>query len=165
MRRFALLALGLLLAPRAVLAQDMNYSSFQAGGRSALMGGAVVGGVRDSSAVVYNPGALGFVRDTGVSVSGTAFQYGRLKASDVFGPGRDADADLVDVVPLLISGSLRLGDRATLGYGLARGQQFSASFRGAVVPVAEVGAPPPAGDETFIGQFDDTRKVEETWGM
>ena len=39
-----------------VLAQEMNYNTFQVGSRSALMGGAVVGGVRDTSATFYNPG-------------------------------------------------------------------------------------------------------------
>jgi long-subunit fatty acid transport protein len=144
-------------------AQDMNYNAFQVGGRSALMGGAVVGGVRDSSAVFYNPGALAFVRETGISLSATAFRYGRMDVEDVIGPGKDLDADLVDVVPLLVSGSVRLGDRGTLGAGLVRRQQLAASFRGAVATVADV-VPGLAGNETFIGQLDDRREVEDTWG-
>ena len=57
-----------------VLAQEMNYNTFQVGSRSALMGGAVVG-VRDTSATFYNPGALGFVENPSISVSANAFAF------------------------------------------------------------------------------------------
>ena len=59
--RQQLLAVTLLLVvggTRMVGAQELNTNTFQVGSRSALMGGAVVGGVRDTSATFYNPGAL-----------------------------------------------------------------------------------------------------------
>jgi hypothetical protein len=56
----AVLGLGLTITSPA-MSQDSNYNTNQYGSRSALMGGAVVGGVRDTSAGFYNPGALGFV--------------------------------------------------------------------------------------------------------
>jgi len=56
-------------------AQDNNYWMQMPGSRSAIMGGAVVGGVRDNSAVFYNPGALGFVDSSTISVSSDVYQY------------------------------------------------------------------------------------------
>jgi hypothetical protein len=39
-------------------AQDNNYWNQLPGARTAVFGGAVVGGVRDNRAVFYNPGVL-----------------------------------------------------------------------------------------------------------
>ena len=64
-KRCAALCAAALLHVVPAIAQEMNYTPFQLGARSALMGGAAVGGVRDSSATFYNPGALGFVTDRG----------------------------------------------------------------------------------------------------
>ena len=55
-------------------AQDYHYWTQQFGSRPALMGGAVVGGVRDNSAVYYNPGALAQMDSLTVSVSANAYQ-------------------------------------------------------------------------------------------
>jgi len=42
-------------------AQDRHFWDQAFGGKTALLGGIAVGGVRDYSATFYNPGALGFV--------------------------------------------------------------------------------------------------------
>ncbi len=53
----------------AAHAQETNYWTHALGTRSALMGGAVVAGVRDNSAIWYNPGALGFITNPSLSIS------------------------------------------------------------------------------------------------
>ena len=117
-----------------VLAQEMNYNTFQVGSRSALMGGAVVGGVRDTSATFYNPGALGFVENPSISVSANAFRFGKVTIDDALGPGEDATASLLDPVPLLVSGMLRLpaAPQWAFGYALVTRQQYSATFTNSV---------------------------------
>ena len=84
-----------------------------------------MGGVRDSSATFYNPGALGFVTDPSLSVSANAFRYGQLKIYSALGSGQDATADLFDVVPLLVSGSAKLewGHDWSVGYAILTRQQ------------------------------------------
>ena len=42
-------------------AQDRHFWDQAVGGRTALLGGIAVGGVRDYSATFYNPGALSFL--------------------------------------------------------------------------------------------------------
>src|SRR5437763_1254540 len=113
---------------RLVGAQEMNYNTFQVGSRSALMGGAVVGGVRDTSATFYNPGALGFVKNPGISVSANAFRFGKVTIADALGPGEDATASLLDPIPLLVSGILPVptAPQWTLGYALVARQLYAA---------------------------------------
>jgi hypothetical protein len=144
----------------------MNYTPFQLGARSALMGGAAVGGVRDSSATFYNPGALGFVTDPSLSVSANAFRYGRLKIYRALGDEEDVTADLFDVVPLLVSGSSKLvwGHDWSVGYAILTRQQYNASLRGVVENQRDASIFI-TGVEDFSGQFDDSRQVNEVWGM
>jgi hypothetical protein len=51
----------LILLVISVEGQDRHYWDQAVGGKTALLGGIAVGGVRDYSATFYNPGALGFV--------------------------------------------------------------------------------------------------------
>jgi len=51
----------LVLALCQLTAQDRQFWDQSFGGKTAILGGIAVGGVRDYSATFYNPGALGFV--------------------------------------------------------------------------------------------------------
>ncbi len=64
----------LLVLSNNAFSQEFHYWTNQFGSRSALMSGAVVGGVRDTSAGFYNPGALGFVKASTFSVSANGYQ-------------------------------------------------------------------------------------------
>src|SRR4030095_7082527 len=135
--RQSLVAVTLLLVvcgTRMVWAQEMNYNTFQVGSRSALMGGAVVGGVRDTSAAFYNPGALAFVENASVSVSANAFRFGNVTIDDALGPGENTTASLLEPIPLLVSGLLpwQSAPQWAFGYALVARQQYSATFTNAV---------------------------------
>src|SRR5215510_16316444 len=117
-----------------VWTKELKYNTFQVGSRSVLMGGAVVGGVRDTSATFYNPGALAFVENPSISVSANAFRFGKVTIDAALGPGEDATASLFDPVPLLVSGMLRLpaAPQWAFGYALVTRQQYSATFTNSV---------------------------------
>ena len=153
-----------------VLAQEMNYNTFQVGSRSALMGGAVVGGVRDTSATFYNPGALGFVENPSISVSANALRFGKVTIDDALGPGEDATATLFDPVPLLVSGMLRLpaAPQWAFGYALVTRQQYSATFTNAVDTPREtinVGGVLQPLLSQVIAQSNITSRANEFWAM
>lgn len=122
-----------------VCAQEMNYNTFQVGSRSTLMGGAVVGGVRDTTATFYNPAALGFVDNSSISVSANAFRLGQVTMNDALGPGEDATTTLLDPIPLLVSGMLRFQSAPDWGFGYAvvTRQQYSGTFTNAVNAMRE----------------------------
>ena len=135
--RQQLLAMTLLLVvggTRMAGAQELNYNTFQVGSRSVLMGGAVVGGVRDTSATFYNPGALGFVENASISVSANAFRFGKVTIDDALGPGEDATDTMFAPVPLLVSGMLRfpVAPQWAFGYALVARQLYAAKFTNAV---------------------------------
>ena len=171
--RSQLVAVTLLLVvcgTRMVWAQELNYNTFQVGSRSVLMGGAVVGGVRDTSATFYNPGALAFVENPSISVSANAFRFGKVTIDDALGPGEDATATLLDPIPLLVSGMLRLqaAPQWAFGYALVTRQQYSATFTNAVDTPRDtinVGGVVQPLLTQFIAQSNITSRANEFWAM
>ena len=75
-KKAIVLVLGLCCSWCGILgAQNNNYWGQQFGPRSTALGGAVVSGEEDNSAVYYNPAALGFVRQSELHLSATAYRY------------------------------------------------------------------------------------------
>jgi hypothetical protein len=72
--RSAILALGALLVPSVLAAQDSNYWTLQYGPVAELLGGAVVASSRDLSATFYNPGALALAEEPSLAVSVNSFE-------------------------------------------------------------------------------------------
>ena len=152
-----------------VLAQEMNANTFQVGSRSALMGGAVVAGVRDTSATFYNPAALGLVENPEISVSANAVRYGQVTIHDAFGAGRDARTTLLAPIPLLVSGMHRF-DAApdwAFGYALVTRQLYSADWRDQVNASREAFTLPDGTTVPLpaqvVGQFSTASQVNEFW--
>jgi len=58
--------------------QDDHYWSQQFGATNTSMGGAVVGGVRDNSAIYYNPGAQSFIENPSLSVDANLYKYDKI---------------------------------------------------------------------------------------
>src|SRR5262245_48608734 len=171
--RSQLVAVTLLLVvggTRMVGAQELNYNTFQVGSRSVLMGGAVVGGVRDTSATFYNPGALGFVENASISVSANAFRFGKVTFDDALGPGEDATDTMFEPIPLLVSGMLRLpvAPQWAFGYALVARQLYAAKFTNAVDTQRETinvgGVIQPLLNQ-FIAQSNITSNANEFWAM
>jgi len=57
----------------SIYPQDRHYWDQAVGGRTALLGGVAVAGVRDYSATFYNPGALSFLSKNNLSFSFSAY--------------------------------------------------------------------------------------------
>jgi hypothetical protein len=112
-------------------AQDNNYWNQVPGSRTALLGGAVVGGVRDNSAVFYNPGALGFVDSSSISIAANSFQYEMVNIINGGGNGVDYKSNKFQTVPLVtLSGSFKLkpNSKSTFGFIVFTKNQTANSF-------------------------------------
>lgn len=122
-------ALGLLLSAPA-LAQDAHYTTRQFGNRAWLLGGSFVGNPGDISAVYYNPGALGILGTPELELTGSVYEFARLKVEDGMGRGRALSDSNVSVLPSLIAGSLRFAflGRSKLAYSLLTRQGVSFSL-------------------------------------
>jgi len=173
MKRCFCIVLGMCLTmifSLTVSAQDHHYWTHQFGSRSTLMGGAVVGGVRDTSAGYYNPGALGFVRNDSLSVSANGYQFQNMSVSDGAGVGTSLDSGQINIIPLLISGtrSFEKLPKNVFGYSLIA-RNYSSIKSSArrdidadIIPVFDDGRF--AGEEDYVGQYHLDADLTEMWG-
>ncbi len=87
-----LLFAGMFLPAGHVSAQDSHYWTLQYGTRAELLGGIVVGSIKDLSATFYNPGAVAFSIDQGLLLTTDAFELSSLNLE----ARTDYDIDISD---------------------------------------------------------------------
>ncbi len=174
MKHIALLTFLLALSSQPVCSQDHHYWNQQFGSRSALMGGAVVAGVRDTSAGFYNPGALGFVNEPMLSVSANAYQLERLSIEDGVGADKSLDSDKINIIPLLASGTLIFESlpQHSFGYSLLARNKTSIDTSERIEKSVDVindiqrqnGTVFFQGEEEYVGQMIASTELTELWG-
>lgn len=162
--RFSALCLLIFVLAKQSHAQDNHYWTRQYGAKSSLMGGAVVAGVRDNSAVFYNPGAAGFVERSNISVSADAYALFRLHMANGAGTGLDLDASTVEIYPQMISGIINLQSRRfNFNYTLLTRAYNDVKINTRSVLTTEI-LSEYEGEEDFVGAFENHSQLNEQWG-
>ncbi|MDO6761301.1 hypothetical protein Q4566_13905 [Tamlana sp. 2_MG-2023] len=112
-----------------IQAQDTNYWTQQFGSNSVLMSGAVVGGSDDNTMLYYNPGALGFLDNSSISVNATAYRAENITISNALGQEANFKSRQLGSVPLLAGGMINVkNDNWKVGYGFMAPTSFN--FKG-----------------------------------
>src|SRR6188472_4816621 len=102
------------------IAQDTHYWALQFGTRSSLMGGAVVGRVKDNSAIFYNPACLAFIDTSSVTINADLYQLEKTRIENTLGYQKDFNNNNFKNLPLLISGLIPTRNpNIKMGYGFA----------------------------------------------
>ena len=91
-----------------LFAQDTHYWTNQFGTRSAFLSGAVLGESKDNTMVYYNPGALGFVEESSVSINANAYRTENINIENALGQQGDIKSKQLASVPLLAGGMINL---------------------------------------------------------
>ena len=90
-----------------IQAQINHYQSNQIGARSTMLGGAVVGYVRDNSAVYYNPSGLAYVNNSSLSVIADAVSLEYMYQHHGAGPDIGLRSLTAEATPQIFSGILK----------------------------------------------------------
>ena len=90
----------------SIQAQDRHFWDQAVGGRTALLGGIAVGGVRDYSATFYNPGALSFVSKNSMNFNFNMYGIKDFQFIDGGGPGINSRYTRVSLYPASLAGGL-----------------------------------------------------------
>lgn len=146
-----------------ILAQDTHYWSHQFGTRTALLSGAVLGGTTDNTMVYYNPGGLGFLDDSFLSVNANAYRIENIKIFNALGNQADFKSSNLGSIPLLAGGMVRFKDsKWKFGYGFMAPVDFN--FKGIarvdgnynIIDEAES-----VGAEELVGESSVATKLNE----
>ncbi|MCF8464440.1 MAG: outer membrane protein transport protein [Flavobacteriales bacterium] len=116
-----ILSILLVLQFCAFAAQAQNqYWAQQYGAQSALLGGAVVAGSEDNSALYYNPALLSRIENGHLSVSANAYGFEFAKLKNGAGNGVDLTSFQTLIYPQIISGMINLkkAPKFKLAYGI-----------------------------------------------
>ena len=100
----------LILTAFSIHAQDRQYwDQLGIGGKTALLGGIAVGGVRDYSATFFNPGALGFLSRNSLNFNFNMYGIKDFRFPQGGGPNIDSRYSRVSLYPASLAGSLPIG--------------------------------------------------------
>ena len=162
-RRSALLILWTFFTFLGSMAQDNHYWSQQFGAKSTLMGGAMIGGVRDNSAIFYNPGAFAFIQYPSLSVNANLYQLNKLLIKDGAGQGVNLNSARLSIFPQIISGmtTLRKLSRIKLSYCLMTRHVDNIFIKTRFTNHDFASSEPDV--EAYIGAFDYTNQLNEQW--
>jgi hypothetical protein len=150
-----------------VYAQDDHYWSQQYGAESTLLGGAMVGGAGDNSAVYYNPGALAFITNPSLSIDANVYRMDKTLISDGAGNGINLNSAQISIYPQIISGMLKLAknERFRFSYTLLTRNHNNILMNTRYTSKASQSDPenPNPSATTFVGAYDYVNQLDEQW--
>jgi len=172
-----LLFLRLKIAPRSswlllllfwgpfLLAQDTHYWTQQYGARSSLLGGAVIHGLDDNSAVYYNPANLAFIKQTTISLNTSIYKYEDFSVWDGAGDGVDLKSQRISLYQNMISGLITKNPekRYRIGFNILTRNHVNFDFKKKNELFYEI-IPNQAGQEYYIGNIEMNTTLSDTWG-
>lgn len=145
-------------------AQINHYQSNQVGARSTMLGGAVVGYVRDNSAVYYNPSGLAYIDNSSLSVIGDAISIDYLYQHHGAGQDIALRSLTAEATPQIFSGILKSKKNPilTINYAIinviaARNSMFAKSS-GTYDVFKEI-----PGEENYSGVYEYYNSTREDW--
>lgn len=123
----------------------------------------MIGGVRDNSAIFYNPGAFPFIDYPGLSISANLYKMDKIFIDDGAGEGVNLNSAQISIYPQIISGLIdfKFLPRFQFAYGLLTRHydNILMSTRFTDRDMANL----PEDLVAFIGAFDYTNQLNEQW--
>ena len=99
-------------------AQDNHYWHVQPDGHASMLGASVTANIDDNTAIYYNPGALGNIKETRLGFNANVYFLDVYFIENGAGEGINLSANVLDALPLLFSGSIQFkkAQNLTLSY-------------------------------------------------
>lgn len=145
-------------------AQDTHYWTNQYGTKSVLMGGAVVGGIKNNTSLFYNPGSLGFIDTSSLSINANAYSSTNITLKNALGQQKDFKSANIAAVPLLVGGMFRSGkeNKWKIAYGIVTNIDFNFNANARIDTEHEIVSDSESpGKEDFIAQAGISSKLKE----
>jgi hypothetical protein len=160
------IALTTLLLIIYVVGYSQNtYWTQQFGAKASLMGGAVVGGVKDNSAIYYNPAGIGGIDSSNINVSANVYGFEYTDLQNGAGTNLDLHSMRFLLYPQLISGLIRIKKVPRLNIAYTLLTRFRSELKMHVENRMnyDVIATEP-GEESYYAAFDYFLSGNTQWG-
>lgn len=155
----------LLVLGQMISAQDTHYWTNQYGARAALLGGAVIAGSDDNSAVYYNPANLAFIKENTISLNTSVYRYSDLYWGNGAGEGIDLQSQRISLYQQMISGLFTKDAKKTyrIGFNVLTRQHVNLDMAQRYENQYELNRNQD-GLEHFSGSVGLSNSINETWG-
>ena len=146
------------------LAQESNYANYEVGSKATMLGGSVVAGVDNISAVFYNPGALSFIENSSITLETSTLFGGNLQIKNGAGNSLDIKSNFFDVIPSLIGGVVKNKKSPdwTFAYSSITVNSSFIEFNVRNTMFIDI-LSSSAGTELYEGIYDYSNKMRENW--
>ena len=110
----------LLVSMQLVFGQDAHYWASSYGPAGFFTPGAVIARNKDSGVLFYNPALLAYNSRNAASITGTIYQWQKIRVPDGAGTGYPLNSAVGAIVPLIASNSISFNKKKpfTLVYAL-----------------------------------------------
>ncbi len=144
-------------------AQDSHYWNLQYGTKSTLLGGAVIGSVRELSATYYNPGAVALFNDPKLILSAKVYQYEAITVVNGAGEDKDLDYSSISPAPTFVAFDIIIDTtgRNKLAFSLLTRQSMNFEFESRQIGIESAGLP---ATNFVAGGLTMQQKFDEIWG-
>lgn len=144
--------------------QDTHYWTNQFGARASFLGGSVISGLDDNSAVYYNPANLAFIKQSTVSLNTSVYKYTDLYIGNGGGTNVDLNSQRISLYQQMISGLLTKNPEKKwrLGFNILTRQHVNIDMTQRHEMIYELN-PNQAGAENYIGSVELRNNLNETW--
>lgn len=145
-------------------AQESNYSNYEVGANATMLGGSVVAGVNNISAIYYNPGYLSFIENSSVAIEPAVLFGANLRIKNGAGQEINIKSSFFDVIPSLIGGIIKSKKAKdwTFAYAAITVNSSLIEFNVRNSEFIDVHSSNP-GDELYEGLYDYSNKIKENW--
>lgn len=151
------------MVSRSLLGQ-VNYARQEFGAVSTLTGGASIASVRDNAAIYYNPGALGMIDSSSVSINADVYGFDYYKLKNDAGKNLDMKSFKTDIFPQIAAGSLTLKKAPKLRITYGTLTRFSNNYKFDVNTSGYYSAiPRSAGQQYYNAQAEYELSSIEQW--
>lgn len=159
-----LIVLGLIYAHKTV-GQEDHYWTQPIGAKSSLIGGAVTASVRDNSAIKINPGALGFLEASNISVAANAWGYNNTFLENGAGDGVNLNYSGFRVTPQFVSGVFKdpINEGVTYTWAGLNTQNVRYGFKRQYDQSTDFISSGDDAEHTYLGDYEFSSEIREDW--
>lgn len=153
-----------LITTSVVVSQETNYWFHQTGATSSLKGGIETAGVRNTSAVFYNPGALSFIEKDIIEGQLDVISINFISMENAGGENIDLSFLGTEVTPAMFTylKKSKRNSKITYAFGIISRMTFNNSFDLSYENKGEYLLPIDDND-IFQGKYEYKNKLTENW--